>query len=139
MASELPRRLDQLCDTTGTSFFNLNLKCAFCNFSLSFQELAEFHVKDLCLLYRNNIPYGACRSCLRLSAQHEYELYCRCAVPADTLADILGQPLTSVLIRCKCCYKRLDAAEKLDLCAGSESVYLVRHMWRGYCRDCRKK
>lgn len=139
MASDRPRRLDQLCDQTGTSFFSLHLQCAFCNFTLSLQELAEFYEKSLCLLYRNDIPYGACRGCLRLSALLEYETHCRCKVSADILPDILGQPISSVHMRCLLCYKLLDQAEKFDLCSGSEDVYLVRHLWRGNCRVCRKK
>lgn len=139
MDSDLPRRLDQLCDSTGVTFFNLKLPCAFCNFDLSLQELADFHTKNLCVLYRDGKPFGACRPCLKLSALHEYENYCRCSVQAEILPDILGLPITGISMRCKICYKLLDAGEKIDLCAGSETVYLVRNLWRGYCRDCRKK
>lgn len=139
MASELPRRLDDFCERSGQSFFTLQLQCAFCKFGLTLQELAEFHEKCLCLLYRNGIPYGACRGCLRLSAKLEYEMYCRCTVAAVQLSDILGQPLQTIAVRCVECYKLLDLAEKVDLCAGSEKCYLVRSLWRGRCRLCRKK
>lgn len=139
MAEEPPKRLDELCKRTGISFFDLNINCAFCNFALTLQELADYHVKCLSLLYRGDIPYAACRRCLLLSAKLEYEQFCRCKVPAEILSDILRMPLTSVNIRCKLCYKLLDCPEKFDLCAANEDVYLVRNLWRGNCRDCRKK
>lgn len=139
MDPALPRRLDQLCKDTGVSFFELKLQCAFCGFELTLQELADFHEKTLSLLYRGNVPYAACRPCLRLSAKHEFEQFCRCSVPAAALSDILRLPLTAVTIRCKECYRLLDLAEKIDLCAADESVFLVRSYWRGFCRGCRKK
>lgn len=139
MAEEQPRRLDELCEKTGQSFFQLILKCAFCDFNLSLQELADFHEKNLSLLYRNGCPYAACRTCLKVSAKAEFERFCRCSVPAETLPDILQVPLTSVCMRCKICYRLLDAAEKIDLAAASENCYLVRNLWRGTCRVCRKK
>lgn len=139
MAAEKPRRLDQLCDATGQSFFQLNLQCAFCNFPLSLQDLAAFHCKNLSLIYRGDSPYAVCNGCIRLSARCEYENFCRCSLKADILPDVLQVPLTSVCIRCVYCYKQLDCAERFDLAAGSETVFLVRNIWRGPCRDCRKK
>lgn len=139
MAEEQPKRLDEYCKATGTSFFDLKLCCAFCKFQLSLQELADFFTKQLSLLYRDGIAHAACRGCLRLSARHEFELFCRCSVPADIICDILHEPITCVCVRCTECYKLLDAAEKIDLCAASEHLYLVRQYWRGICRDCRKK
>lgn len=139
MAASLPKRLDELCQATGQSFFELDIKCAFCNFKLSLQELASFHESCLSLLYRNNFPFGACTGCLRLSAKCEFDLYCRCSVRAEILPDILQTPLTQISVRCVHCYKKLDSAEKFDLCTGSEDVYLVRNLWRGPCRSCRKK
>lgn len=139
MAEEPPKRLDEYCKTSGISFFDLSLPCAFCNFPLTLQEHADFFCKQLCLLYRNGEPYAACVRCLKVSARHEFEQYCRCSLPATILGDVLNQPITNVCIRCVVCYKSLDAPEKIDLCSASESVYLVRHLWRGICRDCRKK
>lgn len=139
MAEEPPKRLDELCKQSGISFFDLVVNCAFCNFGLTLQELADYHVKNLSLLYRQGVPYAACRRCLRLSALHEFEQFCRCKVPAEILSDLVNAPLTTINIRCKHCYKLLDCPEKFDLCAASEDVYLVRNLWRGVCRDCRKK
>lgn len=139
MAEEHPKRLDELCKATGISFFELSLKCAFCNFDLTLQELADFHCKKLSLLYRENIPYAACVRCLKVSARYEFEQFCRCSLPAGILSDVLQIPITSVSVRCTNCYKLLDLPEKIDLCCASENVYLVRNLWRGYCRDCRKK
>lgn len=139
MAAELPRRLDQLCESSGRSFFELQLQCAFCNHPLGLQELAAFHEKRLSLIYRDITPYGVCRGCTRLSARCEYEHFCRCSLKADILPDILQVPLTAICVRCLYCYRLLDCAEKFDLAAGSETVFLVRNIWRGPCRDCRKK
>lgn len=139
MAAEHPKRLDELCDATGQTFFQLSLQCAFCNYTLSLQDLAAFHVKQLSLIYRNNCPYAVCSACTRLSAKCEYEAFCRCSLPADILPDVLQVPLTSICVRCIYCYKLLDCPERFDLAAGSETVYLVRNIWRGPCRDCRKK
>lgn len=139
MAAERPRRLDQLCEETGQTFFNLKLQCAFCNYPLNLQELASFHLKCLSLIYRDNIPFGVCTGCTRLSAKCEFEQFCRCSLQAEILPDILGIPLTGICVRCVHCYRLLDTAEKFDLATGSETVYLVRNIWRGACRDCRKK
>lgn len=139
MDSQLPRRLDRLCESLGISFFDLKLPCAFCDFHLTLQELAEFYEKSLSVLYRNGMPYGACRGCLKLSAKHEYEQFCRCVVLAEILPDLVNQPLSTICMRCLCCYRLLDPAEKIDLYAGNENVYLVRTLWRGRCRECRKK
>lgn len=139
MALEPPKRLDAYCAETGISFFELQLQCAFCYFKLTLQELAEFYDKNLFLLYRNGCPYAACRNCLLLSAKTEFEKHCRCSFAADNIADILGQPLSEILIRCQLCYKQLDLAEKVDLGAACERVYLVRHHLRGLCRNCIRK
>lgn len=139
MALDPPKRLDAFCAETGLSFFELQLKCAFCNFTLTFQELAEFYDKNLFLLYRNGFPYAACRNCLLISAKNEFEKFCRCSFAADSIADILQQPLSEIIIRCQKCYRQLDLAEKVDLGAACERVYLVRHHYRGLCRNCIKK
>lgn len=139
MADDKPKRLDEYCERFGLSFFDVKLPCLFCNFELDLQELAEFHLKTLSLIWKDNACFAACKRCIRLSARFERENYCRCSVPSDAIENVTGQKLCELTIRCYLCYKRLDQAEKIDCIAANEDFLLIRHHWRGVCRFCARK
>lgn len=140
MTDNRPTRLDDYCRQNNISFFDLKIPCLFCRFDLTLQELAAFFTKNLALVYKEGDKcYGLCFRCTRVSARHEAEHYLRCIVKSD-FVDVLAEcPLIALTIRCIECYKQLDAAEKLDIRARSEDLYLVRKHWRGYCRECYKR
>lgn len=139
MAGDRPTRLDEFCNQYGLTFFELKIPCTFCKFVLELQELADFYTKGLSLIWKGPECFAACRRCILLSAKYELDHFCRCRVRAENLPDLLGVCIRNLTIRCKVCYKKLDYAEKVDLLAADESYVLVRHYWRGICRNCRKK
>lgn len=139
MSSNKPTRLDEYCKAANLSFFDLQIPCLFCKFHLSLQELAGFHQKTLSLVWRDDQVYALCYKCTRLSAKFEFEKYLRCIVKCEYV-DVLAEcPLINLSVRCVDCYKLLDIAEKVDLKARDEDLYLVRRYWRGYCRECYKR
>lgn len=139
MDPQRPRRLDVYCQQFGTSFFDVRLPCLFCKFELDLQELADFHQKALCLIWKGDKCYAACRRCLRLSALHERENCCRCSVPPDAIEHVTGKSLKDLVLRCYLCYKQLDYAEKIDCVAADVDILLIRHHWRALCRNCTQK
>lgn len=139
MAETQPKRLDAYCEQQGISFFELRIRCLFCNFELDLQELADFHQKNLSLIYKEDTVFAACIRCIKLSARYERENYCRCSVPPDSIESVTGQKLSDLVVRCYMCYRRLDTAEKIDCVAADEDFLLVRHHWRNICRYCSRK
>lgn len=139
MAAYYPTCLDEYCAVFGVSFFNLHMKCVFCKHRVSLQGLADFFVKHLSLVWKDNICFACCPQCLKLIANYESEHFTRCSVKGEALSHLLKQPLSAIVIRCTNCYKRLDCAEKIDCCNADIPFTLVRNHWRSLCRYCRPK
>lgn len=139
MASDRPTRLDQYCKTFNTTFFDLKINCLFCNFCLTLQELAAFHMKTLSLIWKEDSVFAICLRCTRLSARYEAEKYFRCAVKSDYIESLTETALADLSVRCIECYRLLDIAEKIDVRCRGEDIYLIRKHWRAYCRECCRK
>lgn len=139
MAAFYPTSLDEYCTAFGVSFFNLELKCVFCKHRVPLQGLADFFVKGLSLVWKDEICYACCQNCLKHIAKYECENYTRCTVKGDILQFLAKQSLSAIIVRCLVCYKRLDTAEKVDCCNADLPFNLVREHWRSYCRICKPK
>lgn len=139
MEHQQPRRLDDYCRVFQIDFFNLHLRCVFCNFYVNLQDLASFFLKQLSLIWKDNQCYACCTACVKHSARYEAQLYCRCVVNARNIESLLRIPLKDIVIRCLLCYSLLDYLEKIDNICQGEELYLVRSTWRGYCRACIRK
>lgn len=138
MDARFPVNLFDYCSYFEIPFFNLKLKCIFCNFYLSLTDLADFYQKDLCLVWRNKCCFACCAKCLRLSAAYEYNTYFVCCVTGTTLEFLQKKSLNEIIIRCSSCLRKLDYAEKIQH-SFNERFCLVRGHWRGCCRFCSKK
>lgn len=139
MAERRPTRLDLYCTETGTSFFDLRLKCIFCKFTVELPELAEFYSKGLSLVWKDNICYACCKRCILLSARFELENYSYYSVLISQLSEAVHIPLKDIILRCQYCYRKLDFIEKIDCKARGERATLVRGHWRACCRHCYKR
>lgn len=139
MAALHPSKLDEYCLQKGISFFDLQIPCIFCKFPVSLQGLADFHYKDLCLVWKGDICYACCPPCLKLSANFEKENYCQCCVKWYMLESLVNTPLSEIIVRCIDCFKKLDYSEKIYCCQQNFDFFLVRCHWKNYCRICRYK
>nr|AYA94152.1 MAG: E6 protein [Human papillomavirus] len=135
----LPIHLDDFCRKYGISFFDVRLQCVFCKHWISTLDLAAFYCKCLSLIWKDNVCYACCCSCLKLSALYETQRYYQCTVMSDFIEDIVRKPLSEIIIRCLCCLTKLDLVEKLEHKYTGSAFYLVRGYWRGYCRNCKYK
>lgn len=137
MAELYPTRLDEYCKLKQLSFFELKIPCVFCKFDVSLQGLADFFMKDLCLLWKNNICFACCPPCLKLTARYERENYFQCSVKCDVIEGLLNVPLSKLTVRCIECYKKLDYVEKIQCCIQDLDFCLIRCHWKNYCRHCK--
>ncbi|ATQ38629.1 E6 [Gammapapillomavirus sp.] len=137
MAELYPTSLDEYCKVKNISFFDLKIDCIFCKFEVSLQGLADFHVKDLCLLWKNGICYACCRKCLILTARYEKENYFQCCVKPELIEGVVNLPLSKLLVRCIECYKKLDYVEKVQCCLQGYDFCLIRCHWKNFCRFCK--
>lgn len=136
MAEQKPTQLDEYCRRFNLSFFDLKLKCVFCNFTIELTELAEFFCKKLSLIWKDSVCFACCKRCILLSAKYELENYTVCSVDINKLSEVLHTPLKDIILRCIYCYKKLDTIEKIDCKARGEKAVLVRGHWRSPCRNC---
>lgn len=136
MAEQRPTQLDAFCKQLNISFFDLNLKCIFCRFTVGLDELADFYCKKLSLIWKDCECYACCKRCILLSARYELENYTSCAVDIACLSQFVHTPLKDIIVRCVVCYKKLDTIEKIDCKARGEKALLVRGHWRAKCRNC---
>lgn len=139
MENLFPTSLPSYCSTFSISFFDLRLQCIFCKSYLSLVDLAEFHEKELSLIWKKNICHACCARCLGLSAKYEVENYFQCACEVEFLHALLNKPLQEIIIRCYYCYKLLDLSSKFDLISRGRQACLVRGHWRAPCRVCLAK
>nr|AYA94338.1 MAG: E6 protein [Human papillomavirus] len=139
MAGLQPCNLYQYCASKNLSLFDLRLPCVFCKNELDFMSLADFHLKNLQLLHKENTCYACCSVCLRVSAKFELENYFQCYVKAKYFTTLCEKPLQCIIVRCIDCYRLLDCMEKVDCCAADLPFCLVRGRWRNFCRHCIKK
>nr|AYA93436.1 MAG: E6 protein [Human papillomavirus] len=137
MAAFRPTRLDEYCKEKKLSFFSLEIPCVFCKFNLPLQGLADFHTKDLCLVWKKDKCYACCAPCLRLTAKYELENYFQCSVKGCMLESLLNVPLCELTVRCLLCYKKLSYEEKIYCCLQDLDFCLVRCHWKNFCRFCR--
>lgn len=135
----LPTKLDQFCLQNGISFFDVRLRCVFCGHWISTNELADFHCKCLSLIWKKNVCYAACCSCLKLCARCESERFYQCNVSSAFIEDIVHKPLSDIVIRCLHCLTKLDMLEKLEHRYLEKRFHLIRGYWRGECRNCKQK
>lgn len=133
----LPTNLEDYCKHYGVSFFNLRLRCVFCNGLVDCIDLAAFHHKKLALVWKSNVCFVACTNCLKLCAAYEKERFYQCNIRSDLLSDVLHKPLTEIVIRCMYCLCKLDHIEKLEHCYKQQLFHLIRCRWRGRCRNCK--
>lgn len=136
MAAEHPTDLKTYCRQFGLDLFDVSLRCIFCNCVLDLVELAKFHKKCLCLVWRHGVAYAGCSKCLCLSAKFEAEKHFQCSAKVDCLPYLLKTPLADICIRCYYCLGLLDLQEKCDLAAREKPACLIRGYWRGPCRLC---
>nr|AYA93851.1 MAG: E6 protein [Human papillomavirus] len=136
MENLFPTCLREYCDYFDINFFDLRLLCIFCKQLLDQVDLAKFHKKKLCLVWRGNRAFACCDKCLQLSARYESERHCVCVVKAENLHGLIGVPLQDVLLRCNLCLGVLTTSEKVDLIAGGKLVWLIRGYWRATCSSC---
>lgn len=134
-----PRKLDDYCRIFDISLFDLYLKCIFCKRYLTLKDLACFHMKDLSLLWRNNICFACCERCVIASARYEASRHFQCIFQTDHLHVITGVPLQNLDVRCYYCLSVLDTAEKFDLIARNRPTCLVRGYFRAPCRECLRR
>lgn len=134
-----PTRLDVYCDTFGISLFNLCLPCVICKQVVCLSEAAEFHEKTLSVLWKNNRPHLACRSCLQALAKYERQQFYSGSIAAKDLAAQIGTPLLGIIIRCGSCLHLLSSSEKLDVLASNQPIDKVRDFYRTACKKCREK
>lgn len=132
-----PLNLSEYCKAYNVCFFDLKLDCVFCRFTVRLSELAEFQEKNLSMIWKDHVPFVACRNCLRLSARLERERYCTCTVRGDLFDALTCQDISVTSIRCLLCLRLLDQAEKVDIKAGNKEVHRVRGYWRAPCRYCK--
>lgn len=136
MESYFPRSLDEYCSFYQIAFFDLRMRCIFCNFYTSLQDLAVFYSKKLNIVWRSNIPFVCCVKCTLHSALVERQKFSQCVVQICNLDALVNKPLKEISIRCLLCYALLDDDEKRDALARNADAVLVRGHWRAECRNC---
>lgn len=134
-----PITVADYCSEFDIPLKDLKLRCVFCKFYLTEQQLAAFCVKNLKLVWKNRYCFACCTPCLRLTAKFEAENYFQCMCKGEVLEVLTRIPLSSLSIRCLDCLTLLSFAEKIDCIIGGQNFYLVRGRWRSYCRNCIEK
>ena len=136
MENLFPTGLQEYCSYFKIDFFELRLRCIFCKTYVDLIDLAKFHIKNLRLVYRDNVPHACCSKCLFHSARYEAEQHFQCCVRVADLHLLLNTDLPNVYMRCYYCLKLLDLQEKIDLIARLKKACLIRGYWRAPCRNC---
>ena len=134
---EPPNSLSKVCGLYGCTLENLQIACLFCRSLLSHQDLLSFAVKHLKVVVRGNSFFAACNTCLRLSAAFEQKTYSQCVATTDFVKHQCNGNYYDLNVRCLICMKKLDVIEVLDSLENEEHFYLVRCIWRAYCRLCK--
>lgn len=136
MATRYPTSLDAFCDYYNIAFFNLNLRCLFCNSVCSLEDLAGFFIKQLALVWKGEHCFATCRECVYKAAEAEYLYFHRGTINAVDIEHITGVPIQCILCRCAVCLKVLSEAEKIACIGRGLHLHLVQNTWRGLCSNC---
>ena len=139
MEQIFPTKLNDYCTYFEISFFDLSLKCIFCKHYLTLVDLAKFHEKNFCLVWRKNICYACCDKCVFCSARYEANKHFQCTFNTSTLHAVVQKPLQDIDIRCYYCLRVLSLVEKFDLIAQGKPTCLIRGYFRAPCTECLKK
>lgn len=139
MEQIFPTKLNDYCSYFEIDFFSLSLKCIFCKCFLDLVDLASFHQKDLCLVWRDNVCFACCDRCLKCSARYEANKHFQCTFNTSTLHAVVGRPLQNIEIRCYYCLCVLSLVEKFDLIAQGRPTCLIRGYFRAPCKDCGRR
>ncbi|ADQ85978.1 E6 [Human papillomavirus 134] len=128
-----------LCRLCRVTIDRLHLPCLFCHNVLSLGDLYSFMFKDLNVVIRGYRLFACCVNCLLISANYEMQQYYQCTANASTVQCLTRKSLLFLYVRCDVCMKPLSATEKFDCLTKNDEMHLVRSIWRGTCRLCRKK
>ncbi|AXN57294.1 E6 [Macaca mulatta papillomavirus 4] len=139
MDSPRPLTIPDYCSAFGFAISEVKIPCLFCNYYMSLQDVGNFDLKGLQLVWKTDYCYGVCTPCLRATAKYEEENYHQCSVGPLWVETLAEKSLLSLCIRCLLCLKLLDCAEKYQHIPLREPFHLVRGQWRGYCRWCIRK
>nr|AYA94815.1 MAG: E6 protein [Human papillomavirus] len=139
METPMPTDLREYCKLFDICFFDLQLPCVFCKHIVPLQDLASFYLKCLCLIWKGAVCHAACTKCLKVTALFECDNYFQCSVNAIFLTDLVGKPISQIVVRCVHCLKLLDCAEKIDCIVQQQLCHLIRGRWRARCRVCTEK
>lgn len=110
--------------------------CAFCSVCLDIYDKARFATSNLKVVYKDKTYKGCCLSCRCKLAAAERQRYLVCTGEGDLVEAMCGTGIVHCAIRCVVCLALLTASEKLLAKVNRHPFFLVRHMWRGFCRHC---
>ena len=133
-----PQTIADLARVLGIPLEDALVPCNFCKKFLTYLEAVEFDVKQLCLIWKEDLVFGCCRCCCVASATFEFDNYLNDSVVGWAIEDKEKKPLSEIIVRCRHCMKKLDQIEKLDICGRSLLFYKVRRGWKGLCRQCKQ-
>lgn len=106
---------------------------------MSLVDLAKFHEKGLCLVWRHNMCYACCDKCVYCSARYEASKHFQCTFNTENLHAFVDRPLQDIEIRCYYCLHVLTLVEKFALIAQGKPTCLIRGYFRAPCTDCLRK
>nr|WPK29452.1 MAG: E6 protein [Varecia rubra papillomavirus 1] len=133
---EQPLTVEALAQSLGVPVTNILLHCTFCGKRCTVEDLFDFQLKELQLVWKEYGPLGACRPCIREVALKEVREYGEVFLEADGVERLTGKDLRELLMRCMCCLKKLSYLEKLHFSTRDGVFILVRGMWKGRCMLC---
>ncbi|AQA28209.1 E6 [Eidolon helvum papillomavirus 3] len=137
MARRRPQSISGLVKALGIKVEDLDIKCHFCNKSLSLQDRYSFDVRDHRLIYRGGEPRACCSPCIRAAARHDRDTGNLVPVTIPEIEALEGKNIADIVVLCTLCLKNLDTVEKLVyLRAGFWACWVRDRQYRAVCRMC---
>lgn len=136
MGAQEPRNIFLLCRNCGISFEDLRLCCVFCTKQLTVAELSAFALRELNLVWKAGVPYGACARCLLLQGIARRLKYWQYSYYVEGVEEETKESINTQQIRCYTCHKPLVKEEKDRHRNERRRLHKISGYWRGCCAYC---
>nr|ALJ32777.1 early protein E6 [Human papillomavirus type 61]ALJ32784.1 early protein E6 [Human papillomavirus type 61] len=132
-----PTNIFLLCKDYEVDFEDLRLTCVFCKNELTTEELLVFALKELCIVWRHNWPFGVCAPCLAREVKVRELRHWDHSCYGPTVEQTTGRSLAELYIRCHACCKPLSIQEKEHQVQAYIHFHYIAGQWTGRCCQCR--
>lgn len=129
--------LREIAEHSGIPLPDFFISCFHCNNWLTAQEKTLYDHAGLLVVWKEDLPYACCQSCIRNCCRIDFLAGFERSVQYSRLAALYGVDWNTLIVRCLSCLRQLNNAEKGEIQRNDEVLFVVKNSFRAKCCLCK--